>query len=49
MKLNPLYPTTVIGSLPRPQWVIELVNELEAGQIGEAEFNRALDAAAKLV
>jgi 5-methyltetrahydropteroyltriglutamate--homocysteine methyltransferase len=45
VKLNPLYPTTVIGSLPRPQWVIELVNELEAGQIGEAEFNQTLDAA----
>jgi len=45
MKLNPLYPTTVIGSLPRPQWVIELVNELEAGTIGEKEFEAALDSA----
>ncbi len=45
MKLDPLFPTTVIGSLPRPQWVIDLVNELEAGKIGEAEFNQALDSA----
>lgn len=40
-----LFPTTVIGSLPRPQWVIDLVNELEAGAIGEKEFERALDSA----
>ena len=45
MKPQLLFPTTVIGSLPRPRWVIDLVNELEADQIAEADFNHALDAA----
>ena len=38
-----LYPTHVIGSLPRPQWVIDLVNDRERGAIDEAEFQRLLD------
>jgi len=43
--LDPLFSTTVIGSLPRPQWVIDLVNELEAGKIAEDDFHRTLDSA----
>ena len=33
MAVLPMYSTSVIGSLPRPQWVIDLVNEREKGLI----------------
>lgn len=45
MKLHPLFPTAVIGSLPRPRWVIDLVNELEAGKIREDDFHKGVDSA----
>ena len=35
MPLAMPYATTVIGSLPRPQWVIDLVNDREKGVIDE--------------
>ena len=34
-----------IGSLPRPQWIIDIVNEREAGCISKEEFEKKLDAA----
>lgn len=40
-----LFPTMVIGSLPRPQWVIDLVNEHEQQKIGDDQFDRAIDPA----
>ena len=44
-KTPPIEPfaVTVIGSLPRPQWVIDLVNDYEAGAVSEADFERLLD------
>ena len=38
-----LFPTTVIGSLPRPSWVRELILDRKAGKISEDETNRLLD------
>ncbi len=42
---NLLFPTMVIGSLPRPRWVIELVDLREQGGIEEDEFDRAIQPA----
>ena len=38
-----LFPTMVIGSLPRPQWIQELVGERETGKISGQDFDRVLD------
>ncbi|MDP6361084.1 MAG: hypothetical protein QF473_38580, partial [Planctomycetota bacterium] len=40
-----LFPTMVIGSLPRPQWVIDLIDERERDAISQDDFDRALDRA----
>ncbi len=40
-----LFPTTVIGSLPRPAWVRDLILDRKAGRLGEAEADRLLDRA----
>ena len=40
-----LFSTMAIGSLPRPQWIIDIVNEREAGCISKEEFEKKLDAA----
>ncbi len=40
-----LFPTTVIGSLPRPVWVRDLILDRKNGQISEAEADRLLDRA----
>lgn len=40
---DPLFPTMVIGSLPRPEWVVDLINERTQGRISEAEADRLLD------
>ena len=29
----PLFPTTVIGSLPRPAWLLDLMQEFLAGRV----------------
>jgi 5-methyltetrahydropteroyltriglutamate--homocysteine methyltransferase len=42
-----LFPTMVIGSLPRPRWVLDLVRAREAGQIGEERFQAAIDPAVR--
>ncbi len=42
---SPLYPTTVIGSLPRPAWVRDVVLDRKAGRLSEAEADRLLDPA----
>jgi 5-methyltetrahydropteroyltriglutamate--homocysteine methyltransferase len=42
---TPAFPTTVIGSLPRPAWVRDLVLDRKAGRIDEAAADRLLDAA----
>ena len=38
-----LYPTMVIGSLPRPRWVIDLIDERERDEIGDDEFNELIE------
>lgn len=40
-----LFPTTVIGSLPRPAWVRDLVLDRKAGRVSEEEADRLLDRA----
>ena len=42
---GPVFATTVIGSLPRPAWVRDVVLDRKAGHLGEAEADRLLDAA----
>ena len=39
----PLFPTFVVGSLPRPQWVRDLIEDRKAGGISEEEADRLLD------
>lgn len=39
---NP-FPTFVVGSLPRPQWVRDLVEDRKAGRISEEEADKLLD------
>ena len=38
-----LFPTFVVGSLPRPQWVRDLIEDRKAGRIDDLAFNRLLD------
>ena len=40
---DPLFPTFVVGSLPRPQWVRDLIEERKAGRIDGPVFNGLLD------
>ncbi len=42
---NTLFPTTVIGSLPRPAWVRELILSRKSGRISEEESDHLLDIA----
>ena len=42
---RPLFPTTVIGSLPRPAWVRDVILDRKAGRLAEAEADRLLDPA----
>src|SRR5438046_812703 len=39
------FPTTVIGSLPRPAWVRDLILDRKDGKISEADADRLLDRA----
>ena len=40
-----LFPTLVVGSLPRPVWIRELIEERKEGRISEADADALLDAA----
>ena len=40
---DPLFPTFVVGSLPRPQWVRELIEDRKSGRISEEAAERLLD------
>lgn len=42
---NRLFPTTVIGSLPRPAWLREVILDRKSGRISEEEADRLLDRA----
>jgi 5-methyltetrahydropteroyltriglutamate--homocysteine methyltransferase len=40
-----MFPTTVIGSLPRPQWVREVILDRKSGVLSEQDADRILDRA----
>ena len=42
-RLGVMFPTMVVGSLPRPQWVRDLIEDRKAGRVSEAETDRLLD------
>lgn len=44
-----LFPTTVVGSMPRPQFVRDLLRPETRAALGDAEFTRRLDAAVAFV
>ena len=39
------FPTMVVGSLPRPQWIRDLIEDRKAGRITDGEADRLLDGA----
>src|SRR5438067_2234158 len=41
----PLFPTAVIGSLPRPPWLLDLLQDYLAGRLPRADWERACDRA----
>src|SRR5438128_2428784 len=41
----PKFPTTVIGSLPRPAWLLDVMQDYLAGRLSRADWNRACDKA----
>lgn len=41
----PLFPTTVIGSLPRPAWLLDVMQDYLAGKLSRTEWERACDRA----
>ncbi len=38
-----LFPTSVVGSWSRPEWLIKALRRRQAGEITHAEFNRIAD------
>ena len=45
MAADSLFPTSVIGSLPRPKWVIDLLIQHQAGALSDEDLDAALDKA----
>lgn len=45
MPADLLFPTSVIGSLPRPKWVIDLLLRHQQGELDDAALDAALDKA----
>jgi 5-methyltetrahydropteroyltriglutamate--homocysteine methyltransferase len=45
LKDLPLFPTTVIGSLPRPAWLLDVLQDYLTGRVGRADWDRACDRA----
>ena len=43
-----LFPTMVVGSLPRPRWIRDLIEERKAGNVAAAEADTLLDASIPL-
>ncbi len=39
----PLFPTSVVGSFPRPEWLMRALRDLRAGRISSEEFESYLD------
>src|SRR3954454_23864678 len=49
MPSNRLFTTSVVGSMPRPQFVRDLLRPGTRAKLGDAEFARRLDAAVAFV
>ena len=47
--INKLFPTTVVGSMPRPQYIKDLVEELAVQGTDYDEFQRLMDGAIPFV
>ena len=45
MTWDTLFPTSVIGSLPRPKWVIDLLLRHQSGELGDEALDAAIDKA----
>ena len=45
MSENLLFPTSVIGSLPRPKWVLDLLLRHQSGELSDEALDAALDKA----
>src|SRR2546427_6088087 len=43
-----LFPTSVVGSLPRPRWLIDAIQRHERGELSEDELKESYDDAVKL-
>ena len=43
--MTPLFPTYVVGSLPRDEWVVDVINSRNAGELGAEDADRLLDGA----
>ncbi len=43
-----LFPVTVVGSWPRPPWLIHALRKRQAGDISDAEFQEVADRAVRL-
>ncbi|MFQ5857682.1 MAG: hypothetical protein ACE5LU_18915 [Anaerolineae bacterium] len=41
----PLFPVTVVGSWPRPPWLLEALRKRQAGRLSFKEFNEVADKA----
>ncbi len=48
MPSAPLFPTYVVGSLPRPRWVRDVIEDRRDGRLSTEESDRLLDAAVPL-
>src|SRR5947199_9897006 len=44
----PLFPTAVIGSLPRPAWLLDLLQDYLAGRLSQSQWDNACDQAVPL-
>src|SRR2546427_12368163 len=43
-----LFPTSVVGSLPRPRWLIDAIQKHERKELSEGEMKESYDDAVKL-
>jgi len=45
MKSGKLFPTSVVGSLPRPEWLLDGISKFERGELDEGQLRRYYDEA----
>ena len=44
-RFDPLFPTMVVGSLPRPRWVVDIIQQRTRGALSWADADQLLDTA----